>query len=188
MSKARWVSLGLLALAGAASTGYLLQRQDSAALRREVAMLRQENTQVASLRAEHERLLAEKVSDAELARLRGDRAALVRLRGEIETMRTRADQMTAAQKEPAAERPPALILNVGIAPDGAVSVDGSPTDLNTLRQRLAPFSGSDDRVEFRVRTPTDTRPDAVRTATYGIVQLGKEMKLKLSVRFEPAAR
>ena len=188
MSGARWISLGLVVLGAVAFAALLLQRQEAAALRREIGLLREEGRQLASMRAEHERLRTEKISDAELERLRGDRAALVRLRSEIETMRTRAEKMAAAQQEKAPQPPPALVLNVAIAPDGGLSLDGGPIDLNTLRQRLAPFAGTNDHVAFRLRTAADVRKDDVARALSAMLGLAKELRVRSAVTFESSAR
>jgi hypothetical protein len=60
-------------------------------LRAEVALLREERSELAQVRAENLRLLAEQPPSAEIERLRADRAAILRLRGEIETLKAAAE-------------------------------------------------------------------------------------------------
>jgi len=92
MNPLRWLSVLLLALALVAGAALWLQRQQSAVLREEIVLLREENGEIARLRAERERLMAAQVSAAELERLRADRAAIVRLRDEIERLKAQTDE------------------------------------------------------------------------------------------------
>src|SRR5687768_3537540 len=117
MRALHWISLALLGFAIAAGAWFLLGRQESTALRAEIASLEQENRRLADLRAEHERLLTSRISDAELVRLRSDRAALQRLRTEINQLNDRADRKARAMQE-APEKQPALVLKLAIAADG----------------------------------------------------------------------
>jgi RNA polymerase sigma factor (sigma-70 family) len=84
---------GALALAGA--TGLALQANTQAALRREIATLRQENEALATLRAENARL-ARDAADA--AELRGDDAALAQLQTEAAALQQRAQAVTRAEQ------------------------------------------------------------------------------------------
>src|SRR5688572_10597772 len=104
MRSLRWISVGLVVVGVIALVRYLIERQESAALRSEIAILRQDRDHAARLRAEHERLVAGKVSDAELQRLRNDRAALNRLRNEINALETNAEQRAKALQEPASAK------------------------------------------------------------------------------------
>jgi Tfp pilus assembly protein PilN len=96
MSALRWLSALLLALAVVAGAALLLQRQATAQLRDEIALLRDENRELARLRAENKRLAAVLPVATELEQLRADRAAVVRLRGEIEKLKARTDEMARA--------------------------------------------------------------------------------------------
>lgn len=80
----------MLALTVVAGAGYVLQRQAAAALRAEIALLRDEQRALARVRAENEKLKAAQIPAAELERLRADRLAVLRLRTEIEAMQARA--------------------------------------------------------------------------------------------------
>lgn len=82
----------LLALAGVAGAGFALQRQAAAALREEIALLRDEQRALVRLRAENEKLQSAQPPAAEVERLRADRLAVLRLRSEIEAMQARADK------------------------------------------------------------------------------------------------
>lgn len=101
MTAMRWISTASFAGAIVAGAAWWLQRETTAALRSEIALLHEEQRTLAGLRAEHERLLASQVPEAELARLRSDHAALLRLRGEIEQLQARAGQSGRAPREPA---------------------------------------------------------------------------------------
>lgn len=96
MSALRWLSGLLLALAVVAGGALLWQRQATAQLRGEIALLRNEHRQLERLRAENQRLVAAQVSDTELAQLRADRAALARLGGELASVKAQTDKMTRA--------------------------------------------------------------------------------------------
>ena len=189
MRALRWISFALLALAVAAFARYLLDRQESAALRAEIALLQQDNQQVARLRAEHERLQAEKVSEAELQRLRNDRAALTRLRGEINALGENAARMAKAAQDPAAEKPAALFLNLHLKSDGSLLLEGEPANQDVLRRHLAPFAGSSERVEIRLGfLPGETSLDMFKATAERISALGKELGVKFSLRLEKAER
>lgn len=91
MSASHRIVIGaMLALAVVAGVGFALQRQAAAALREEIALLRDEQRALARLRAENEKLKAVQIPAAELERLRADRLAVLRLRTEIEALQTRA--------------------------------------------------------------------------------------------------
>lgn len=92
MSRHRWISLALLALAIVAGAGFALQRQAASALQQEIALLRSESRELERLRAENERLKAAQAPLAEVERLRADHTAMVRLRADIEDMKARADK------------------------------------------------------------------------------------------------
>lgn len=87
----RWMSFALLALAAAAALGFALQRTESAALRREIHLLREESRALVRLKAENERLKAAQTPLTEIERLRADHAAVQRLRDEIEAMKRRTE-------------------------------------------------------------------------------------------------
>ena len=185
MRTLHWLSLAVLALAIALIARYLLARQESAALRAEITLLRHENRQIADLRKEHERLLSAGVSYAELERLRGDRAALARLRAEINKLEEVAERKARAVREPAVEQLPALVLNVGLAIDGGLLLDGTPADQAALRQLLTTFARRSERVDIRVRVGADEiRMNLVKEMMEGIARLGKELGLRMTLRFE----
>jgi hypothetical protein len=185
----QWLSLVVLALGIATLARYLLQRQESAALRAEIALLEHENRQVAELRAEHERLLAAKISDAELERLRNDRAALNRLRAEIAKLEEDAERKSRALKEPTPEQRSGVMLKLELASDGALLVDGTPMDQASLRQCLAGVATLSVPVEIRFRLdPAEKRTDLLKTTIEGLVGLSREVGLKMSMRFDKAGQ
>src|SRR5690349_6438032 len=116
MDSRRWISVGLVVAGVVAVVCYLIQRQESAMLHSEIAMLQQEQERGVRLRAEHDRLLAGKVSEEELQRLRNDRAALNRLRNEINASEANANRM--AQR--AAPEKPAQLMKLSFARDGGL--------------------------------------------------------------------
>jgi hypothetical protein len=81
----------LMAAAVVAGAAWWVQEAEAEALRAEVALLREERSELAQVRAENLRLLAEQPPSAEIERLRADRAAILRLRGEIETLKAAAE-------------------------------------------------------------------------------------------------
>ena len=87
----RWMSFALLALAAAAALGFALQRTESAALQREIHLLREDSRALVRLKAENERLKAAQTPLTEIERLRADHAAVQRLRDEIEAMKRRTE-------------------------------------------------------------------------------------------------
>lgn len=89
MRAGNWIALGLLSLALAAGTGWLLQRQEIGALERERVLLREERATLEKLKLKYARLQATRATPEEIERLRADREALVRLRAEIEAMKQR---------------------------------------------------------------------------------------------------
>ena len=63
-----------------------LQRQETIALRRELAQIRASTADLERLHAENRRLRENRISAAELAMLRADHAALPRLWSELEAL------------------------------------------------------------------------------------------------------
>jgi small-conductance mechanosensitive channel len=181
-----WITFAIMVVAVAAFARYLLARQESAALRAEIALLQQENDQVARLRAEHERLRAAKISDAELERLRSDRAALARLRAEINALEESAERKASrAQGETASKALPPLVLNLAMAGDGGWLIDGSPADQNALRQLLTDFARRSEQVVVRLHLDAnEKRTELIKQTVEGIVQLGKEVGVKFTLRIE----
>jgi hypothetical protein len=74
-----------------AGVAWWVQVQEADALRAEVALLRDERSELARVRAENLRLAAEQPPSSEIERLRADRAAILRLRREIETLKAAAE-------------------------------------------------------------------------------------------------
>lgn len=81
----------MLTAALVAGVAWWAQAQEEAALRAEVASLRDERNELTRLSAENLRLTAEQPPTTEIERLRADRAAILRLRGEIETLKAAAE-------------------------------------------------------------------------------------------------
>lgn len=184
MRALHWVSLAVLAFAIALFARYLLQRQESDALRIEIASLEHESRRLDELRAEHERLLATKVSDSELERLRADRAALQRLRTEINQLNESADRKARALQEPAPEKQPALVLKLAIASDGGLLLDGVPAHDEGVRQLFAQLAQRSERVDIRFQVDANTRIDPMEEKLNGIVRWAREAKLAMSFRVE----
>ncbi len=144
MTALRWLSALLLALAFVAGGALLLQRQTTAQLRGELALLRNEHRQ--------------------LERLRADRAALVRLGGEIAGVKARTDEMThTAERAPAPRVAVSEWKNAGRAtPAGTVETllwAASRHDVDALASMLT--------FEAELRAPVDRFfadiPEALRT-------------------------
>ena len=189
MRAPQWIAVGLLVVAVVAFLRFLIERQESAVLRTEIAVLRQDEQRIAQLRAEHERLVAEKVSDAELQRLRADRAALVRLRNEINQLEGNADRMAKGLKEAAAGKPAAQLVKLSLANDGGLTLDGAAIDQTVLRQHLAKFAEGAEPVEISLHIASaTTSTDILKSTVEGIVRLSKELGLKFSMRFEKGAK
>ncbi len=87
------------ALAVAGATGFALQAQSNAALREEVAALRQENASLAAVRAENLQLAR---ANAEVADLKRDDVELKRLSDETAAMQGRLQQVARAEQARAA--------------------------------------------------------------------------------------
>ena len=87
------------ALAVAGATGFVLQAQSNAALRNEVASLRQENAAIGPLQVENAKLAR---TAAEVADLRNDDAELQRLGAESAALKTRMQQLAQARAGTAA--------------------------------------------------------------------------------------
>jgi Tfp pilus assembly protein PilN len=188
MRAVRWLTLAVMVVAVAAFARYLLARQESAALRTEITLLQQENQQVARLQAERERLEAAKVSEAEVRRLRTDRAALNRLRNEINTLEENAERMSRAASEVAANEP-GLRLNLRLGNDGTLLLEGTPLDLSMVRQRLAGFSRSSERVEVRLGVvPSETPAELIKATADRISKMGRELNVRLMLRVERSER
>ena len=190
MHAVRWATLVLLAIAIAAFARFWIARQEAAALRAEIAYQKQQHGRLAALRSEHDRLRAEKVSDEELARLRNDHAALVRLRGEITRLEETAEQKERALKERPAPLP-ALRLDLGLAADNGLLVDGVSAKPEALRELLTRFAERSESVDIRFRyDPADGRIALVKETVDGISQLARQLKLRMTLRLErvPAAQ
>jgi hypothetical protein len=186
----RWISAVALVFAIVAGTGFWLQHETSAALRGEIALLRDEQKTLARLRAENERLSAAQVTDAELARLRADRAALMRLRDEIERMKARAEQTASAQQVASAATKaeaaptPALVLNIALAPNGNLLRDGAPVDFNfEIRQQLAGLRRG-DFVKIRCKIPDRSQFDLLNQRMDAFMALAKELGLRMEIIHE----
>ena len=189
MRSLRWISVGLVVVGVVAFVRYLIERQESAALRSEIAILQQEQDRVARLRAENERLIAGKVSDAELQRLRGDRAALNRLRNEINVLETNAEQRAKAIQEPAGAKAAAQRLILSVASDGALVLNDAPVDQNSLRPHLAKLIGKTEWVEVWLRVAaSNTSRDVIKSTMDAISDLGKELGVKVSFRLDSGPR
>jgi hypothetical protein len=183
----RWISFAILVVAIAAFARYLLARQESTALRSEIALLQQEKDRVGQLRAEHERLRATKISDAELERLRSDRAALGRLRAEITTLNESAERKASRAQEAGSRPLPPLVLNLAMGSDGGWLLDGIPADQNAMRQLFTDLARRSEQVEIRLRLePNEKRLDLLKQTIEGIMRMGKEVGLRLTLRFEKA--
>ena len=76
----------LTALVATIGVALALQRQETSALRRELALAHARTADLSRLRAENQRLREGQISAAELATLRADHAALPRLWSELETL------------------------------------------------------------------------------------------------------
>jgi hypothetical protein len=194
MIMGRWVCAVLLAFALVAGAGLWLQRETTAALESEIALLRDEQRALARLRAAHEKLIAEQVPEAEVARLRNDRAALMRLRSEIEQMQARADRMASAgqpaQKSAKAETvsAPALTLNLAIQPDGNLTLDGMPVDLDfEIKQRLAGLARG-EFVKFRLNVPHAPQPGIMKQRVDRLMAMTKEFELRAEIFFDTAGK
>ena len=173
MSALRWLSILLLALAVVAGAAWWLQRESSAQLRGEIALLRDEHNKLATLRAENAKLVAAQPSAAELERLRADRAAIVQLRGEIEKLKAETDanarSLGDAGHTAQAPNPATQWKNAGRAmPDATVETllwAVSRQDIDTVAAMLT--------FEPRLRPSLDAMfevlPESVRTQ-YGTVE------------------
>lgn len=91
MNKLQMGFAGALAIAGA--TGFVVQGQENAALRSEVATLRQDTADMATLRAENERLARQA---ADVAAMRNDDAELARLGDEATGLKARMQRVAQA--------------------------------------------------------------------------------------------
>ena len=185
MRASHWYLVAVLALAIFIFARYWLQRQESGALRAELAWLQRDKLQLEELRAENERLRAARISDSELERLRNDRAALVGLRAEINKLEESADRKARTMRELKAEPLPALVLNFAMKDDGSLSLDGSPAGENALRELFSKFAQKSERVDIRFRINT-SQPhlDLMKKNIDDIVRLGKELGLRYTIKFE----
>lgn len=80
--------LSIGALAVAAGFGVAWQRQETAALRSELDVLRLQEAEFEPLRIENQRLRGKQIQANELELLRADHAAIARLRGELAALKT----------------------------------------------------------------------------------------------------
>jgi hypothetical protein len=189
MRALHWWSLAVLLLAFAAFARYGLERQDSAAVRAEIALLEHENRQIAELRAEHERLLAAKVPDAEVERLRNDRAALVRLRAEIRKLEESAERKSLALQTPSAGQIPTRILSLETAYDGSLSLNGAPADDTSVRHILEEYAKRAELVEIRIRAhPKTTKIDLLKAILEEIKRVANELGVRTTVRIETSSK
>ena len=185
MRPLHWLSLGMLAVAIAVAARYFLQRQETAALRTEIAILKQENGQLAELRAENSRLVANKISDPELARLRNDRAALTRLRAEIDKLEETADRKARAMQQPPGQTSVGTVLNVAVASNGTLTLNGAAADQAGLREMLTGFAARSEPVDIRVQVvPKDTPMSVIKETMDGIAKVAREVGLRMSLKFE----
>ena len=188
MRTLRWVLLGIFA-AGIGVTLFL-QRETTANLRGEIALLRDEQRELAALRTEHERLVAAQPAAAERARLRAERDALARLRAELETMKQRAARME-AEAARAPKKPAVSTLALAVGSNGDLSLGGKLLDSAGLKQRLSGLpKGTTVEIQFTVdpRTSNAERwADDTKAAIDRLVSLEKELGLKLNFRFEQRA-
>jgi hypothetical protein len=103
---ARFASVALLLAAMIAAGAWLLERQKTAVLRDQIALLREDERELGRLAADNARLKAQLPTEAELSALRADRAAATKLRSELNALQekiTRAEQTQ--QVREAAARP-----------------------------------------------------------------------------------
>jgi hypothetical protein len=192
----RWSLLAVLGIVMSAVV--LLQRETTANLRGEIALLREENGEIAKLKGEGERLAAAQPTSAELERLRADRAALVQLRSEIDAMKIRADQsaLEGAQRttlvgtredNPTPGAAKDILVNavwLAFGTDGGLASDGSPLEFAVLRTRLAAL-GRDARVNVIFTLPPKGAPPAVAKATVeSVLALAGELGLKMGISFD----
>jgi len=183
MSAFRWLSVLLLALALAAGAAQLLQRQATAQLRGEIALLREEQRELARLRAEHARLMAMQPAPAELEQLRGDRAALERLRGELDQLRARTDEMArAAERAALPLTPVANLRNAGRATPAATVETLFWAAANHDSETVASMLSFEPKLRQAVDLFFGALPEAVRTK-YGTVErlLGQFLADEMSV-------
>lgn len=197
----------LLLVAVGAGTAAWLRHEDSAVLRAEVALRRDDQRELQRVQAENARLKAAAIAPDELNRLRSEHAAIGRLRAELEALRDNVEKRERALAGPedrraksslrnsaaAADSPaPALVLPLELAANGALSLEGAPIDLPDLRARLAPLPAG-TAVEIRLREPRIDSKDrdaavqqhlAIQRGKEGLVRLGRELGLKLTVRSE----
>jgi hypothetical protein len=177
-----WLSLAVLMLGIVAGARYFLAREEAVALRSEREFLAQESKRVSGLRAEHERLVASSIPEPELQRLRSDRAALVRLRAELSQLEQNAERKGRLLETLKAGPLPALVLNVGISKDGALSLDGEPTEEEAMRQLFAQLARKSERVELRLRfDPSETPMASIKERVEGIARWQKESGLRMSL-------
>lgn len=185
MRAPHWWSLALLALAFAAFVRYGLERQDTAAVRAEIALLEHENRQIAELRTEHARLLAAKVPDAEIERFRNDRAALVRLRTEIRKLEESAERKAIAAQSRMAGQIPTRILTLETTNEGALSLNGAPVDHNSVRHILEEYAKRSELVDIRIRAhPKTTDLKRLKAVLEEIKRVADELGLRTTVRIE----
>lgn len=188
----RWFTFLFLLLALLAGGALVIQREIGSALRTELALLREQRHNLGRLQEENRRLADLQPDAAELERLRTDRAALGRLRAEIESLRAFVEQSARKQAEvatvpaPPAERPPALKFHIGWDGSGGPMLDGSPLNLDFIRQRLNGLPKG-EQVEFRLRFPKTERPpsEELKRFTTAIAKMAKESGLRFTMRFEP---
>lgn len=137
MTRPRFFTVLLGALALVAGALFWLQRQATEALRTEIVLLREQKAELAKARTENARLKAAQISEAEAARLRADRAALLRMRGEIERTRKDVERQEKVLKELEADAVVTVRLTLSLKAGEDVVIDGEPFNELRLRQKLA---------------------------------------------------
>ena len=187
MNAARWISTVLVLVAIVAGLACWVQRETTAALQSELALLRDDHRVIARLRAEQQRLRAAQVPAAEVARLRADRAALLRLRAEIEQLQARAEQKARPEEKAVvstlAERPAALSLKILAAEDGRLQADGVALDLDALKRRIAALPAG-ERVDLVFRVSGPAAAATSKATLDGLKAVVKESGHTLTARFE----
>lgn len=176
----RWltITLGVVAFAGAG--GWWFQRETTAALRSEVALLREQQREFAVLQVERDRLRGAQPAAAELERLRGDRSALLRLKAEIDELKLRAERLAKAGTD--ADRPnpapaTAHAFNITVAADGKLAMAGETIELRALQQTFATLTRGES-VDIRLAVGEGAKREALMESIKVITALANERGLK----------
>jgi len=169
----------------------VIQREIGSALRAELALLRNQRHNLERLREEYRRLAELQPDAAELERLRADRAALSRLRAEIESLRASVEQSarkpTAVETIPVArnEKAPAMTFHIGLVGSGGATLDGSPLNLDVVRQRLSGLPKGEP-VMFRFQVPKVERlpSEEIKRLMTAIAKMARESGVGFTMRIE----